>query len=304
MKIIMYHYVRPVDNELPYLRYLPLDVFRRQLDFFAKCYGFMNRLDFFSAIDAGINPSGVILTFDDGFSDHAEYVLPELQRRGLWGIFYIPTITYTESNSTLLGVHRLHWLLGKYGAAEIMKRTLPLIQEEMLDANTIDAFDKEIYTYAHYDEFDKKVRRLFNYYISYNWRDKILSELIRTSGNENSIMEKFYLSPAQLSNVISSGSIIGSHTKSHKVLSRLDEDGQRDEIGDSVRFITSLGQDAPHCFAYPYGYKSSYNDTSLRILKQEGVHNAVVFDNVELTTPYSRYEISREDCNRFMRQIG
>jgi len=300
MKIIMYHYVRPKVNQLPYLKYLPLDVFSSQLDYFSEHYGIISRTDFFTAIDKGISPSGVVLTFDDGFSDHADYVLPELERRGLWGIFYIPTGSYSERTDKLLGVHRLHWLVGKYGADEIMKRTMPLIREEMLDTETIEAFDKEIYTYTDYDESDKQVRRLFNYYISYNWRDEILSELMRTSEIECEIAEKFYLSAAQINKVISSGSIIGSHTKSHRVLSRLDEDGQRDEIGNSVRFIASLGQDAPHCFAYPYGYKTSYNDTTLRILEQEGVHNAVVFDNAELTTPFSRYELSREDCNKFM----
>ena len=34
MKAVMYHYIRPGVKDLPYFRYLALDDFRRQLDYF------------------------------------------------------------------------------------------------------------------------------------------------------------------------------------------------------------------------------------------------------------------------------
>ena len=100
---IMYHYVRPGSEEYPNLNSLDVEIFKRQLDYFEKEYGFLSKDEYQSAVRKGENPKGVVLTFDDGFKDHFEYVLPELRKRGLWGIFYIPTGVY--QNNELLGVH-------------------------------------------------------------------------------------------------------------------------------------------------------------------------------------------------------
>ena len=41
MKVIMYHYVRPIDNTLEgNLRHLTVEQFNRQLDYFQKKYGY------------------------------------------------------------------------------------------------------------------------------------------------------------------------------------------------------------------------------------------------------------------------
>ena len=46
MKFIMYHYVRPPCPDMPYFKYLDLDDFRQQLDYFATEYGFVTRDEF------------------------------------------------------------------------------------------------------------------------------------------------------------------------------------------------------------------------------------------------------------------
>ncbi len=91
MKILYYHYVRPAPADMPHFRYLHLEDFLAQLDFLGEEHGFVKRADFLEAVREGTDlPRGVALTFDDGLRDHVDYVLPELERRGLWAMFFIP----------------------------------------------------------------------------------------------------------------------------------------------------------------------------------------------------------------------
>ena len=73
MKPVMYHYVRPAADGLPYFPYLSLADFERQLDDFASDYGFVDRDAFIRWAEGGPAPAGVLLTFDDGLRDHVDY---------------------------------------------------------------------------------------------------------------------------------------------------------------------------------------------------------------------------------------
>ena len=113
MKPVMYHYVRPAADGLPYFPYLSLADFERQLDDFASDYGFVDRDAFVRWAEGGPAPAGVLLTFDDGLRDHVDYVLPALQARGLFGLFYVssgPAVT-----GRILDVHKVHLALGRLG---------------------------------------------------------------------------------------------------------------------------------------------------------------------------------------------
>lgn len=113
----MYHYVKESAKGFPFFRYLSLKNFKKQLDFFEKNYGFVRfdefcllkkEPDFFSHLKGKI-----LLTFDDGLKEHFSLVFPELKRRGIFGIFFIPTLVLERKRA--LAVHTVHYLLGKMG---------------------------------------------------------------------------------------------------------------------------------------------------------------------------------------------
>ena len=111
MKAIMYHYVRDFDPAMPNFRFLNITNFRKQLDMFAREFGFVTRAEWAAYVRSGQMPADtgkVILTFDDAMSCHYTGGFTELMARGLWGIFYVPTGPYTGAG--LLNVHRLHLL--------------------------------------------------------------------------------------------------------------------------------------------------------------------------------------------------
>ena len=131
----MYHYVRPSAAGLPYFPFLSLADFERQLDDFAESYGFVGREDFVRWAEGGPAPEGVLLTFDDGLRDHAEFVLPALRARGLFGLFYVssgPAMTgrvYLVGAENVLASTDCGFAQGPY-----LQRVHPTIQWAKLEA--------------------------------------------------------------------------------------------------------------------------------------------------------------------------
>ena len=90
MKAIMYHYVREYDPTLPYFRFLDINDFKKQLDFFEKNFGFVSKNeweDFICGNYSNNLKNKIILTFDDERYCHHKYVFPELVKRNLWVYF-------------------------------------------------------------------------------------------------------------------------------------------------------------------------------------------------------------------------
>ena len=84
----MYHYVRPFAKDYPNLKKLDFKDFKKQLDYFQSQFGFVNKNDFINCFSTNKTVSGIILTFDDGFSCHYDFVFKEL-KKGAYGDFFI-----------------------------------------------------------------------------------------------------------------------------------------------------------------------------------------------------------------------
>ena len=295
----MYHYIRPDNDEYPNFNSLPFDTFRRQLDFFEKEWGFISKNDYMDAVKSKNNPDGVVLTFDDGLKDHFNYAAAELKLRGLWGAFYIPTGIYS-SNQKMLGVQRVHFLNGKYGASKILKEAKSLISDEMINKDNLQKFDKDVYRFSVYKKDASDLRKLFNYILKYKHRDLILDQLMKKFFNESILFSENYLTKDEIIQMNNDGNLIGSHTISHSVMSRLSYDDQRNEIKSSFDFLSNICDIDYKSFCYPYGYKSSYNKDTLEILEELEIDDAVMFDNKKQGKITDQYQLSRIDCNQFM----
>src|SRR5690606_1856222 len=101
--ILMYHYVSPLPPDADDIRrdltVLP-DVFERQLVYLAnEGYQTISLYQLYDALMNGapLPPKPIILTFDDGYIDHYQYVFPALQRHGMTGTFFVIT-GRTDSN--------------------------------------------------------------------------------------------------------------------------------------------------------------------------------------------------------------
>lgn len=303
MKAVMYHYVRPPPQGLPYFRYLALDDFIAQLDYFAASEGFVSQDDFLTALETGSAPEkGVVLTFDDGMSDHLDYVLPALRERGLWGLFYIATGVY--ENDRLLDVHRIHMLLGRCGGDAILARLRELVRDDMLSDAEVNAFHSQPYRFQNNDAATDAVKRTLNYYISYEWREQILDRLMaEIFSDEAALRRDFYLSPSAICALQDAGMLVGAHSVTHRLFSKLPVAEQETEIAGAFAALERMtGGLKLRSFCYPYGGDHSFTADTERLLTAHGsrcafsVEPRAVGDADLRNRPQA---LPRFDCNRF-----
>ena len=302
MKAVMYHYVRPYDADLPLLNHLRLDDFRRQLDHFEHTYGFVSRKELDVALAGGPVPAGVVLTFDDALSCHYEHVFPELVARGLWGIFYVPTGPYV--NASLLGVHKIHLLTALGRHEEVHAELESLIEPHMLQRDRLAEYDT--YSYATHAELAhvKAIKKTFNYFLDYRYRDAVLDELCcRYVPAELLDHARFYVPPERLVEMERGGMVIGSHTVTHPVLSKLPAAKQRAEIHDSFAFLRDAGLDLSlRTFCYPYGGFHTFTTQTIALLERADcafTFNVEARDIVPVDLAEAPQALPRFDCNRF-----
>ena len=305
MKAVMYHYVRPVPDGLPYFRYLHLDHFRRQLDWFAEDHAFPSRETFIRSIETKRACSGVVLTFDDALADHFEHVFPELQRRGLWGIFYVPTGMYETGK--LLDVHRIHLVLGRLGGARAMELLHGLVSDDMLSHAHVEDFHRQTYTRQDNSAATDLFKRTLNYFIAYEHRERVLDELMQRFFREEGELEagmvsRYYASPSELRAMHQAGMEIGSHGVSHFSMAKLDPAEQSIEIARSFDFLGNLLGERPRTFCHPYGGFHNFTEETERLLSEAGClfsFNVEQRDVADADLRDRPHALPRFDCNQF-----
>ena len=205
----MYHYVREYDSSYPNFRFLDIKNFCKQLDYLDKKFGFVEKDEWLSYTNSGILPkqSGkVVLTFDDTMRCHYDYVLPELKKRGLWGIFYVPTLPY--SIKKILDVHRIHLLCGAFDGMKLLNIVLKSISEEMIPDSKIEEFRKETYIEQENYEGVTEFKRILNYFIDYDFREKVIDQIANKIGFEFDVGQ-FYVQESGLIEMKEYGMVIG-----------------------------------------------------------------------------------------------
>ncbi len=302
MKFVMYHYVRPDSPELPYFRALHLEDFRRQLDYFAAEFGFVRMDRFLETVDGrGTETDGVVLTFDDGLMDHYRYVVPELERRGLWGIFYVPTGMYARHK--LLDVHRVHWLLGRYGGERMLAALRRTVTDEMLAPAQVQKFRDKTYARQDNDAATKEFKQALNYFVSPTARERLLDDLMPETLDEAALFEEYYVASACLADMQSRGMLIGGHSVTHSVLSTLPVARQRQEIEESLAFLdNATGGLTVRSFCYPYGGDDSYTSDTERLLSEAACRFTLKVEPRDATPAdfaARPHALPRYDCNQF-----
>ena len=272
MLAVMYHYVRPPDDELPYLRHLELSEFRRQLDHLQVAHGFVGREEFLASFAPGGDvPEGCVLTFDDGLVDHARFVVPELVDRGLWGIFYVPAGPHLSGR--MLDVHRVHRALG---GQESPRRILALLLEAVGDDDLLtedrNRITGVVYRGRDDDAATTEVRTLLNYLLRPERRSALLDRVEAALGFGGGDVDDWYASTAELASMAAAGMILGSHSVTHRPMAQLSPDQQRDEVRISFDWLESrFSLDHPRTFCYPYGGFHTFTQETEAMLDGEGV---------------------------------
>lgn len=303
MKAVMYHYVREPNPDLPHFIFLDVENFRKQIRHFLDRFRILSLADIEHALETGNPPpDSMVLTFDDGLADHYDYVYPVLKEFGVSGLFYVPTGPYEQEQ--LLDVHRTHYLLGRFGGKSVLAALRRTLRPEDLLPGAEERFAAVTYTGQKNSEAVREAKRLINYRIDPRRRTPLLTRLMLDFGiDEQALAKSYYLSPEQMQEMAAAGMGIGSHAKSHTVLSNLDAQEQHGEIHDSFALLQSLtGGRAMNSFCFPYGGKHSYNDVTLQELKAAGCRFGFTVESRDISPTDLRatpFELPRYDCNEF-----
>ena len=111
------------------------------------------------------------------------------------------------------------------------------------------------------------------------------------------------MNEAEILDITSKGFEIGSHTCSHKLMSRLNNTEIDHELYSSKYILSEISKTKVDSFCFPYGRPHSYNLNILNKLQQNGYSesfdvNPQPIKNEFLKNEY-RFRLPRYDCKMF-----
>ena len=271
--IVMYHYVRDLArSRYSAIKGLTIERFNRQLDHLQTHYTPIAVEDLFEALSSpgrSLPPNSVLLTFDDGYTDHFTNVLPILKARGMRGCFFPPAQAVLEHK--VLDVNKIHFILASVSDIQaLLKRLFSCLDEfrSEYQLKTPDAYLEAIPREHRYDSFEViAFKRLLQRELPEPVRAHIVDRLFQeyVTSDEASFAKELYMSTDQISCMQEQGMHIGSHGYTHAWLNQLPPASQEFEIDKSLEFLQLFG---PTCekwtMCYPYG---GYDDSLLKILQ-------------------------------------
>ena len=230
-------------------------------------YGTLTVSGMVAALERGELPADkVVLTFDDGYRDNLDVLLPMLQRHGATATVYVQT---GPMAGTLNWLHHYFWVLHKEGphrlAALLSGQLAGVALKTDLTALPADPVAAEY-----------QLKRVLKYELPAEQRDRLLEHAFRSiGGDDGQLARAVYLGPEECRALDRAGVELGAHTVNHLVLSSLDAATQRTEIEGSLRDLQAwLGHAVPS-FAFPYGRTWDYDPDTLAILRELGFRSAI-----------------------------
>jgi len=301
--VVMYHYVREIKkSKYPNIKGLEFSDFKNQILYFKKNFNLLSNNQFVEIINSKKVPKkkSILLTFDDGYKDHINYVFPFLKKHKICANFYPPIVT--AQNKKVLDVNKIHFILEKEKNKEKILNLIFLYVKKFLNKDSEQIQINKINLENRYD--DKKItliKRLLQDWLPEPYRKKIVnlifSEIVNV--DEEEFSKILYMNKANLKELYDSNFTIGSHGNNHFWSETLNKKDQEKEIKISIDYFKKIGvYDENFSVCYPYG---SYNLDTFDILKKFKIKFALttklgVLNNKNLSNVF---EIPRVDTNDF-----
>jgi peptidoglycan/xylan/chitin deacetylase (PgdA/CDA1 family) len=271
--IVMYHYVRDLGHSrYPAIKGLSVERFRRQLDYIQANYTPISVEKLLGALgsrgeDLPRNP--ILLTFDDGYSDHFACVFPLLDARSIQGCFFPPAQAVLEHK--VLDVNKIQFVLAAGPDARTLLEQVFTSLEEFRSEHALKTREAYLVSATGEHRYDTRevtvLKRLLQRELPVPVRTEIVRRMFaeHVTADEAAFACELYMSADQITCLRRHGMHIGSHGYSHAWLDRLSSEAQAVEIDRSLDFLHSFGVGKDEwTMCYPYG---GFNDSLLRILR-------------------------------------
>ncbi len=237
--------------------------FDEQLRIIKRQSDLLHPMEAFDLIRRGLplKRPAVMITFDDGYLDNYTEALPVLKANGVSACFFLVT-GYLDDPYQVTWWDKIAYLV-RQCAGDTIELTEPrLFRRYVHNGNVDDVINELLAIYR--DEAPDE--------------ERFLAQLAANAGIEfNSLAERPFMNWSEARSMLDQGMVLGLHTHTHRILSRLDEDGQRFELSHSkVRMTEQLGVSCD-VLAYPVGTTSAFNATTKRLVKEAGYRCAFSF---------------------------
>jgi peptidoglycan/xylan/chitin deacetylase (PgdA/CDA1 family) len=272
LTIVMYHYVRDLErSRFPAIKGLSVERFCRQLDFIQSRYTPVTVQDLFAAqasSEMELPPDPILLTFDDGYSDHFANVFPLLDARGIQGCFFPPAQAILEHR--VLDVNKIQFVLASVPDVEAL---LDQVFSSLAEFRSEYALKtKEAYLLAFTEEhrYDRRevivLKRLLQRELPEPVRVELVQRLFaeHVTSDETAFACELYMSVDQIACLQRHGMHIGSHGYSHAWLNHISPQAQAMEVDRSLAFLQKFDLRDEWTMCYPYG---GFNESLLEILR-------------------------------------
>ena len=299
----MYHYVRPIiGSKFPGIKGLELEGFKRQLDYLTENFNIVNTEQVINGVRKGakLPKNACWLTFDDGYKDHSNFVLPELLTRNLHGAFFPPRVAIEDD--VVLDVNSIHHILSCCSDInELVSKLNAHCLSAGISDKKISLFYKELAVPNRFDNANTiYVKRMLQHYLPEELRSSIAENLFQefVGLSVEDFSKELYMNIDEVQNLVKSGMYVGSHGSRHYWLDKISFDEQEKDIQESLTFIEKIGavsKDWVMC--YPYG---AYNNATLALLHKYQASAAITTEaRIANLTNDNPFELPRLDTNDF-----
>jgi len=255
LRILMYHRVAEL-KDTPTIDSRSVSAtpssFARQMRHLARYYHVVSMPDVLDAVKRNrtIRDRSVLITFDDAYADFTDFAWPTLKQLRLPATMFVPT-AYPGRPELAFWWDRLYQAFDRTRRTELSGTplgTLPLANPD-LRRRSLRVLQDYVPTLPH----DEAMRLV----------DSLCGQLVEAPVTGGSV-----LSWDQLRMLARDGLTLGSHTRTHPILTQLPPDRIREEVGGSHQDLKKEIGSALPIFCYPNG---DHNDTVTTILREEGI---------------------------------
>jgi peptidoglycan/xylan/chitin deacetylase (PgdA/CDA1 family) len=230
-------------------------VFTRQMRHLARHYHVIGMPQLLNGIENGVPlpKPAVLITFDDAYADFAETAWPVLKRFGLPATLFVPTAFPDHPERAFLS-DKLYQAFAATSRTELCGTPVGRL------------------SLGNSEEKRRGLRMVQDYCTTIpNDEAMSLADSVCAQLGERQVCSGSVLTWDQLRQLAKEGLTLGSHTRTHCIMTQVTPDKARDEIRASQQDLKREIGTALPIFCYPNG---NHNDTVVSILRDEGIRLA------------------------------
>ena len=276
--ILCYHNVGEAGRGyLGSTRSIPVDSFEAQMRWLKNSVDVVS-LDEITSANGMLRRHQVAITFDDGYLNNVETVMPIMQKLGLPMTWFVAT-RFVDDPGQLPWWDQIDLLLQQSGG-----------RVEFAEAEVRGAYD--LAQPGDRAWLDKNLRAIIKN-VARGRRDAIAAELAQQLANIVDIPPNAFARPEEIAAIDWDGLEIGGHTVSHPNMAACEENSRLEELQLGKQRLEQISGQKLNWFAYPFGGPDTYDEATAESVRASGFRGAVTLEAGIVSADSNPYMLPR-----------